>query len=63
MFKFCSLYSGSTGNSLFVQSDSTKILIDISAKYPKYQEYILMKIIKMESNFLKLHLLLKEQMF
>lgn len=28
MFKFCSLYSGSSGNSLFVQTDKTKILID-----------------------------------
>ena len=28
MLKFCSLYSGSTGNSLFVQSDNTNILID-----------------------------------
>jgi len=32
--KFCSLYSGSSGNSLFVQGDETKILIDsgVSAK-------------------------------
>ena len=32
--KFCSLYSGSTGNSLFVQGNETKILIDsgVSAK-------------------------------
>lgn len=28
MFKFCSLYSGSTGNSLFVETPNTKILID-----------------------------------
>lgn len=28
MFNFCSLFSGSSGNCLFVQSDSTKILID-----------------------------------
>ncbi len=28
MLKFCSLYSGSTGNSLFVQNNNTKILID-----------------------------------
>lgn len=34
MLKFHSLYSGSTGNSLFVQSDNTNILIDsgVSAK-------------------------------
>ena len=28
MLNFCSLYSGSTGNSLFLESDNTKILID-----------------------------------
>ena len=28
MFRFCSLYSGSSGNSLFVQTNKTKILID-----------------------------------
>lgn len=28
MLRFCSLYSGSTGNSLFVQNNNTKILID-----------------------------------
>ena len=28
MFKFCSLYSGSSGNSLFVETPHTKILID-----------------------------------
>lgn len=34
MIKFCSLYSGSSGNSLFVSSGQTKILIDagLSAK-------------------------------
>lgn len=34
MLKFCSLYSGSSGNSLFVQSENAKILIDcgVSAK-------------------------------
>lgn len=34
MLRFCSLFSGSTGNSLLVQSDSTSILIDagVSAK-------------------------------
>ena len=34
MFKFCSLYSGSTGNSLFVETNNTKLLIDcgVSAK-------------------------------
>lgn len=28
MFNFCSLYSGSNGNSLFVQSENTNILVD-----------------------------------
>lgn len=34
MFKFISLYSGSTGNSLFIETDHTKLLIDagVSAK-------------------------------
>ena len=34
MLNFCSLYSGSTGNSLFLKSDHTNILIDtgVSAK-------------------------------
>ena len=28
MFQFCSLYSGSSGNSLFIQTENTKVLID-----------------------------------
>ena len=28
MFNFCSLYSGSSGNCLFIQTSNTKILID-----------------------------------
>lgn len=34
MLRFCSLYSGSTGNSFLVQSSNTSILIDagVSAK-------------------------------
>lgn len=34
MLKFCSLYSGSTGNSLFIESNNSKILVDsgVSAK-------------------------------
>ena len=35
MLKFCSLYSGSSGNSLFVQSNSTKILIDCGTSAKK----------------------------
>lgn len=36
--KFCSLYSGSTGNSLFVQSKDTKILIDAGVSAKKITE-------------------------
>lgn len=34
MFHFCSLYSGSTGNCLFVETDNSKVLVDagVSAK-------------------------------
>lgn len=28
MFKFCSLFSGSTGNSLFIETENSKILVD-----------------------------------
>ena len=38
MFKFCSLYSGSTGNSLLVQSDRNKILIDAGESCKKIEE-------------------------
>lgn len=35
MFNFCSLYSGSTGNCLLVQSNETKILIDAGVSQKK----------------------------
>ena len=38
MFKFCSLYSGSSGNSLFVESDHSKILIDAGESAKKITE-------------------------
>ena len=38
MLQFCSLYSGSTGNSLFVQSDNTKILVDAGVSAKKITE-------------------------
>ena len=38
MLQFCSLYSGSTGNSLFVQSDTTKILVDAGVSAKKITE-------------------------
>lgn len=35
MFKYCSLYSSSSGNSFFVQTDSTKIIIDVGVSLKK----------------------------
>lgn len=35
MFNFCSLYSGSTGNCLFLQTNETKILIDAGVSQKK----------------------------
>lgn len=37
MFKFCSLYSGSSGNSLFVETPHTKILIDAGESAKKIE--------------------------
>ena len=38
MLNFCSLYSGSSGNSLFIESDNTKILIDAGMSCKKIEE-------------------------
>ena len=38
MFNFCSLYSGSSGNSLFVESENTKILVDAGVSSKKIEE-------------------------
>ena len=38
MLQFCSLYSGSTGNSLFIQSDNTKVLVDAGVSAKKITE-------------------------
>ena len=38
MLNFCSLYSGSSGNSLFVESDNTRILIDVGMSGKKIIE-------------------------
>ena len=38
MLKFCSLYSGSSGNSLYIQSDNTKILVDAGVSGKKIIE-------------------------
>ncbi len=37
MFKFCSLYSGSSGNSLLVQSDNANILVDAGVSCKKIE--------------------------
>ena len=42
--KFCSLYSGSTGNSLFVQGEDTKILVDAGVSAKKIIEAFASKI-------------------
>lgn len=38
MLKCCSLYSGSTGNSFFVQTEKTKILIDCGVSCKKIED-------------------------
>ena len=38
MLNFCSLYSGSSGNSLFVESEHTKILVDCGVSSKKVEE-------------------------
>ena len=35
MLKYCSLYSGSSGNSFFIQSDTTNLLIDVGVSSKK----------------------------
>ena len=37
MFNFCSLYSGSSGNCLFVESENTKLLIDAGVSLKKIE--------------------------
>ena len=38
MLNFCSLYSGSSGNSLFIQTENTKILVDAGVSSKKIEE-------------------------
>ena len=38
MFKFCSLFSGSSGNSSLIQTENTKILVDIGVSSKKITE-------------------------
>ena len=35
MLDFCSLYSGSSGNSFFIQSDNTNLLVDAGVSSKK----------------------------
>ena len=37
MFNFCSLYSGSSGNSLFVETENTKLLVDAGVSSKKIE--------------------------
>ena len=37
MLNFCSLYSGSSGNSLFVESQNTKLLVDAGVSCKKIE--------------------------
>lgn len=38
MLNFCSLYSGSSGNSLYIETENTKILIDCGVSCKKVEE-------------------------
>lgn len=38
MLNFCSLYSGSSGNSLFIETENTKILVDAGMSCKKIEE-------------------------
>lgn len=38
MFKFCNLYSGSSGNCSFLETDNTKILVDCGVSSKKIEE-------------------------
>lgn len=50
MFNFCSLYSGSSGNSLFVETQNTKLLIDAGVSSKKIENAL--KDINIEPNSL-----------
>ena len=38
MLNFCSLYSGSSGNSLFIETENTKLLVDCGVSCKKVEE-------------------------
>lgn len=48
MFNFCSLFSGSSGNSLFIQTNKTKILVDCGESAKKIVNSLLDIDIKIE---------------
>ncbi len=41
MLNFCSLYSGSSGNSLFVETPNTKLLVDAGVSSKKIESALL----------------------
>ena len=43
MFNFCSLYSGSSGNSLLVETENTKLLIDAGVSSKKIETALRLK--------------------
>ena len=50
MFKFCNLYSGSSGNSSLVESDNAKILVDCGTRF-KNLLILIKKIQFIQKNF------------
>ena len=38
MFNFCSLYSGSSGNCLYIETENTKLLVDAGVSLKKIEE-------------------------
>lgn len=42
MFKFCSLFSGSSGNCLLVESENSKVLIDAGGSAKKLLMHFLL---------------------
>ena len=41
MFKFCNLYSGSSGNCSYIESDNSKILVDCGVSAKKIEEALI----------------------
>lgn len=38
MLNFCSLYSGSSGNCLYIETENTKLLVDAGVSLKKIEE-------------------------